>query len=257
MTMFYVYEWVRPDYNLAFYVGKGSNNRARSMHDRNKDTLRVVDYLISVGMKHEVRIIARFTNEDNSLDFEQERISFLEPLGELTNLKYTKRGRSGTVGYKHSDEVRRKLSIIATEVSKREDVILKRKQSLSSPEVVARKRASLKLVFSTEEHKQKRAAAESRPETKLKRSMSQKEAQNRPDVRAKHSKNNSGHGNPKAKSVIELSELRVFLTIKEAQEYYGANNIQSVCAGRLKTSGGKKFMYLKDYQKTLKSESAE
>ena len=43
--MFYVYEWVRPDYNLAFYVGKGKNNRAWSMSDRNKSTINIINEL--------------------------------------------------------------------------------------------------------------------------------------------------------------------------------------------------------------------
>lgn len=81
---YYVYEWVRPDYNEAYYVGKGSGDRAYE-NSRNDHADDVTTYLDSCGTPRQVRIIARFVNEKSSLDFEKERIAFLRPLGFLTN----------------------------------------------------------------------------------------------------------------------------------------------------------------------------
>lgn len=84
---YYVYEWVRPDYNVVFYVGKGTGGRL-NVQKRNSDTNAVIEELWSKGLKPRKQIIARFVNEQACLDFEIERISFLEPDGWLTNVKH-------------------------------------------------------------------------------------------------------------------------------------------------------------------------
>ena len=100
LPKYYVYEWVRPDYGVVFWVGKGHGKRAYTFK-RNKHTNHIIATLAGKGMKPRVRILARFVNENSALDFEIERIAFWEPLGELTN--YTKGGQ-GTSGYRHSPE---------------------------------------------------------------------------------------------------------------------------------------------------------
>jgi hypothetical protein len=85
-SQYYVYEWVRPDSNEVFYVGKGKDRRIH-VEKRNPDTVAIVDELIAKGMKPRKQIIARFVSEQGSLDFERERIAFLEPLGFLTNIR--------------------------------------------------------------------------------------------------------------------------------------------------------------------------
>ena len=80
----YVYEWVRPDYNVAFYVGKGSGDRAWDFK-RNKRTKKIIDYLVKNGLAPQVRILARFLTKESAFDFEIERIAFWRDLGELAN----------------------------------------------------------------------------------------------------------------------------------------------------------------------------
>jgi hypothetical protein len=81
---YYVYEWVRPDLNVVFYVGKGKGGRAYEPM-RNSDTNDVIVELAEKGLKHRVQFAAYFVNEEAAYDFEEERIAFLRPLGFLTN----------------------------------------------------------------------------------------------------------------------------------------------------------------------------
>jgi len=101
---YYVYEWIRPDYNVAFNVGKGKGRRAWSMHNRNKHCRDVVNYLNKNGLNYEVRIIARFINEQSAYDYEEERIAFFG-LENLTNeLPGGRNGGGGMTGKKHKPE---------------------------------------------------------------------------------------------------------------------------------------------------------
>ena len=98
---YYVYEWVRPDYNEVYYVGKGSGDRAWHMTRDTDYTNDVTDFIIRIGMQPRVQVVARFVNEQSAYDFEKERIAFLKPLGFLTN--GTEGGR-GRFGFSHTDE---------------------------------------------------------------------------------------------------------------------------------------------------------
>jgi hypothetical protein len=101
---YYVYEWVRPDYNLVFNVGKGKNRRAWSMYNRNKHCRDLVNYLNKNGLNYEVRIIARFISEQSAYDFEEERIAYFG-LENLTNdLPGGRNGGGGMTGKKHKPE---------------------------------------------------------------------------------------------------------------------------------------------------------
>jgi hypothetical protein len=101
----YVYEWVRPDLNVVFYVGKGVKGRAHDfVHNRNKHTKRIIEKLSKNNLKPCVRILARFTQKDSAFDFEKERIAFWMPLGELTNKTPGGEGGDTMSGRKHSPE---------------------------------------------------------------------------------------------------------------------------------------------------------
>jgi hypothetical protein len=100
--MFYVYEHLRPDTGVVFYVGKGTGERIRERRGRNVYWQRVVS---KAGNFKSVKIVK---TEDEELAFlaEQERIDQLKRLGiKLTNLN-----DGGAGGVKPAEEVRKKMS---------------------------------------------------------------------------------------------------------------------------------------------------
>lgn len=108
-SVHYVYEWWRMDLNLPYYVGKGKGKRAYEIK-RNKHTNEVTNYLLKNGIKREVRIIARFVNEQSCFDFEIERIKFWWFLKDHKILTNQSTGGEGPSGYKHGPEQIEKMS---------------------------------------------------------------------------------------------------------------------------------------------------
>lgn len=100
--MFYVYEHIRPDTGMIFYVGKGSGWRSGITQHRNT-------YWKNVVAKSGGFIVRKIVeNVDEELAFlaEQERIDQLKRLGvKLTNLT-----DGGEGSYNPSEETRRKMS---------------------------------------------------------------------------------------------------------------------------------------------------
>ena len=100
---FYIYEHIRPDTGIVFYVGKGSKWRSGITQHRNQYWQNVVKK--AGGFK--VRKIVEKVDEELSFLAEQERIDQLKRLGvKLTNL--TDGGEGGT-GVKVSQETRNKM----------------------------------------------------------------------------------------------------------------------------------------------------
>jgi hypothetical protein len=100
--MYYVYEHIRPDTGIVFYVGKGTGDRIRERRGRNIYWQRVVQ---KAGNFKSVKIVK---TEDEELAFlaEQERIDQLKKLGiKLTNLN-----EGGAGGVRPAEEVRKKMS---------------------------------------------------------------------------------------------------------------------------------------------------
>ena len=101
--MFYVYEHLRPDTGIVFYVGKGAGERIREIRGRNIYWQRVVN---KVGNFKSVKI-AKTEDEELAYLVEQERIDQLKRLGvKLVNLN-----EGGIGGVKASEETKVKMSI--------------------------------------------------------------------------------------------------------------------------------------------------
>lgn len=102
--MFYVYEHIRPDTGMVFYVGKGSGYRLNSKSDRNRHWHHIVGKANGFSSK----IIFESNDEELVLLVEVERIDQLRKLGyKLCNITD---GGQGISGLKHSEESKRKMS---------------------------------------------------------------------------------------------------------------------------------------------------
>jgi hypothetical protein len=101
---FYVYEHIRRDSFLPFYVGKGKDNRAYKKIGRNKYWNNIVN---KCG-NFDVNFIATNVDEELALLIEQERIEQLKLLNiRLCNLT---KGGEGISGYKFTQEQIEKMS---------------------------------------------------------------------------------------------------------------------------------------------------
>jgi hypothetical protein len=89
--MFYVYEHIRNDTNAIFYVGKGKNERAYRVNNRNEYWKNIVN---KTG--YTVRFVVKDVDEELAYLVEEERIDQLKRLGiKLTNLTLGGEGASG------------------------------------------------------------------------------------------------------------------------------------------------------------------
>lgn len=103
--MFYVYEHIRPDTGMVFYVGKGSGKRAYTRSGRNIYWKRIVNKVGSFS----VRIVADNLDEELSFLVESERIDQLKRLNySLCNMSD---GGEGPSGYRFSDFQKLKISL--------------------------------------------------------------------------------------------------------------------------------------------------
>lgn len=74
--IFYVYEHIRPDTGLCFYVGKGCRGRANNMQWRNRHHKNIQAKLASLGMCVEVRMVADCLTEDEAFTIEIDHIAW-------------------------------------------------------------------------------------------------------------------------------------------------------------------------------------
>jgi hypothetical protein len=89
--MFYVYEHIRNDTNAIFYVGKGKNERAYRVNNRNEYWKNIVN-----KTEYTVRFVVKDVDEELAYLVEEERIDQLKRLGiKLTNLTLGGEGASG------------------------------------------------------------------------------------------------------------------------------------------------------------------
>lgn len=184
---FCVYEHWRPDKNVCFYVGKGTNKRAGSVIRReNKHHTRIVEKLKSLGLQVGVRIFSRDLTEADAFALEIARIGhWRNQANDLVNQTSGGEGASGAkqteasnhkrskalsgipkphlIGKKHSAEHKSKISaaMVGHKVSEETRLRISAAQKGKfRPELVGRKLSPEGLermknrVFS-EEHKRK------------------------------------------------------------------------------------------------------
>ena len=103
--MFYVYEHLRPDTGIVFYVGKGTGIRATRKADRNMYWKRIVS---KIG-EYKISKIVVDVDEELAFLVEQERIDQLKRLGvKLANMTL---GGEGAFGRKLTQEQKNKISV--------------------------------------------------------------------------------------------------------------------------------------------------
>jgi len=103
----YVYEHWRPDTDTCFYVGKGSGRRAFRSDGRNEYHKRVQSVLARQCLTFEVRFIATELTEIEAFTIEKARIKFWRDRGaKLANFTD---GGEGRLGYKLSDETKKRI----------------------------------------------------------------------------------------------------------------------------------------------------
>ena len=112
LPIFYVYEHWRPDTNECFLVGKGHARRAWRFSKRNAHHTHIVRHLRSIGLEPEVRVTFEGLTEKDALDLEVAWIAFWRKQG-MASCNFTD-GGEGVCGLVHSDETRKRLSVIAS-----------------------------------------------------------------------------------------------------------------------------------------------
>lgn len=245
---FYVYEWVRPDIDMVFYVGKGTNNRAHDFkHNRNSHTKNVISKLENNGMNPSVRIISYFVTKEAAYEFEKERIAFWEPLGELTNKTSGGEGGDTMSGRKHTPESIAKMSAAQKGKKKNYDVWNK-----GQPMPEERKLELISINTGNKYFLGKKHSEETRAKLSLiatgrpapNKGIKASDAARKKMSLAKKGKKPTHLMRP----VINVSENKVFESITAAANYYGLklSHVRNVCAGIGKTAGGYVFQYVGD-----------
>jgi len=194
--MLYIYEHIRPDTNMIFYVGKGTYKRMHSKHRRNAHWNNIVR---KAGV-FTVRQVVCHKDEELIFLAEQERIDQLKRLG--IKLANKTDGGEGPSGYRHSDEAKQKIAEAQ----------------------MGEKHWTNGYVF-TEEHRQKMRIARSKlvftPEIRKKISDAGKGVPNSPEHRANISKAKQG-GKHHMANMIEF-DGKMFDCAKDLSAYTGVN----------------------------------
>lgn len=106
----YVYEHWRPDLDVPFWVGKGTNFRYRVYKRRaNTHYNGIVAKIRASGFEVEVRFVATNLTDDDAFLIEVERMQYWRDRG-ITFANKSEGGRGGMSGVKRSDEARKKQS---------------------------------------------------------------------------------------------------------------------------------------------------
>ena len=129
--MAYVYRHIRLDKNEPFYIGIGSDNvykRANDKKGRNK-----IWYDIAAKTDYEVEILFDNISWDDACKKEVEFISLYGKKAEGGLLSNITDGGEGTLGLKHKEETKQRLSNIFKGCKHTEDAIKKIKETSKRP----------------------------------------------------------------------------------------------------------------------------
>lgn len=223
---YFVYIDLTEDESVPFYVGRGNQNRIKSL-DRNQ-------YHNNIAKKHGIkRIVLECVSKKHSQEREKYLIEFCHTFvdDEYASKYATNLTKGGEDGEPCEDSRKKRgLSLRITN---------------ANPEVKKRRSEAQKIAQNRPDVKQHmceiQKIAQNRPETKKRHSDAAKIAQNRPETRLKR----IGKNNPSARSVQQIDKqtgeiIKIFETMREASLQTNTNytKICEVCQGCRFTSGG-------------------
>ena len=139
----YVYAHWRPDTRCYFYVGKGFGDRSKIGKSRNNYHGRIVEKLRRFGMEVQVHIIMGGATDSEAKRIEIETIAVFRALGHpLVNMTI---GGEGTVGYRHTEDAKLKVSMANKGRKRSEEAIRKAAEANRGKVVTAEQRAKISI----------------------------------------------------------------------------------------------------------------
>jgi hypothetical protein len=162
MSNLCVYEHWRLDKNLPFYVGYGDPKRPYDLVNRNPHHKYTVAKLVRLGVKPEIRIVAKSLTYDEATSLEIELIAFWRSTGvKLTNIS---NGGDGNNGHRHTEETKKLMSERISEALANPEIKIKISKAAKIRE--AKRKADVDRDLKIREHQ--RQAALKKPPTSLK-----------------------------------------------------------------------------------------
>lgn len=245
--MFYTYLHRRNDTGAAFYIGKGSSNRATSKSSRSRHWKAIVN-----AHGYTVEILAMWPTEQEAFDHEVFLIETFGMMGEKLINKTS--GGDGISGHIHTDTTKQAMAAshrsrwtdelrlnLSIEVKKRmknpehKHLVMKAMRSGMTPELEAQRISGM-------------AAAKLKPEVRRRMSEAQLIAQQRPEVRARQKLSRALSKTPGGKPARPVTCLTTgdrFDSASDASRYFGLHpsSVAIVCRGESKHKHGLHFAY--------------
>lgn len=176
-----VYAHYRLDTGECFYIGKGTEKRARAKDCRNPIWKRIE---AKAGRK--VVIVQYFEKEQDALAFEVDLIAKYDPIANITT------GGEGVSGLKHTDEAKEKCRQATLKLRKDkkwlENNLTNMKEAVSKPESKAKISKARKVFFENEQNRKHMSIKQSEfiknnPERNAKRQQLSLEARQTPEYK--------------------------------------------------------------------------
>lgn len=226
MNKYYVYEWIRLDTNEPFYVGKGKGGRWKELTRGNNKHFNSIVKSIPVV----VNILHDNLDEETAYGLECYYIwQYRDIIGyDLVNINNGGEGNSGLV---HSEESKRKMS--EARIGEKNHFFGKHhsEETLKKLSELNKGRNSWENMSDEGRNERARKISEANKGRKISDEWKKNMSKNHANVKGKN--------NPRAKSVMCLTTKRIFLTAKDASEYYNCQrqNISKCCHNKEKSCG--------------------